>query len=215
MILLPGDHVKIFPAAKTEWDSLQHVLELQTHFRNQIPQLVNEIESVYGSLNNKKVLDLGCGPGRLPEAFKEMSFYLGIDQSKLMIEHARIRFPKYHFVHARIEDYRNPNSFDAVTCIDILQHLENPPEELLRRILVLFDAKTFLFRTYFNAQKEAIRHKKSTGEASISHPISYFVKLVNTIKKRTDCTAKFAITKAAEKQRAGAIYIICERKPIR
>jgi len=215
MILLPGDHVKIFPAAKTEWDSLQHVLELQTHFRNQIPQLVSEIESVYGSLNNKKVLDLGCGPGRLPEAFKEMSFYLGIDQSKLMIERARIRFPKRHFVCTSIEDYRNPNSFDVVTCIDILQHLENPPEELLRRILVLFDAKTFLFRTYFNAQKDIIRHRKSGGEASVSYPISYFAELVNTIKKRTDCTAKFAIAKATRAQKAGAVYIICERRPIR
>lgn len=215
MILLPGDHVKIFSAAKTEWDSEEHVLELQTHFRNQIPQLVSEIKSVYGNLNNKKVLDLGCGPGRLPEAFKEMSFYLGIDQSKLMIDRARIRFPKHHFVCTSIEDYRNPNNFDVITCIDVLQHLENPPEELLRRILVLFNAKTFLFRTYFNAQKETIRHRKSTGEASISYPISYFAKLVNTVNKRTDCTAKFAITRAAKNQRAGAIYIICERKPIR
>jgi len=214
-MLNPGDHAKIFSAAKTEWDSEEHVLELQIHFRNQIPQLVNEIESVYDSLNGKKVLDLGCGPGRLPEAFPEMSFYLGIDQSKLMIEHAKEKFPQHHFVCTSIEDYRNPNSFDVVTCIDVLQHLENSPEELLRRILVLFDAKTFLFRTYFNVQQKIIRHRKSSGEASASYPISYFVDLVATINKCTDCTAIFAIAKEAKAQKAGAIYIVCERKPIR
>lgn len=214
-MLLPSDHVKIFSAAEAEWNSEQHVLELQVHFRNQIPQLVSEIESVYGNLNSKKVLDLGCGPGRLPEAFPKMSFYLGIDQSKLMIAQARERFPQHHFLCTRIEDYRNPNTFDTVTCIDVLQHLENPPEELLRRILVLFDAKVFLFRAYFNAQKEVIKHKKSTGEASASYPISYFAEMVATINKHTDCTATFVITKAVKAQKAGAIYIICERKPIR
>ncbi len=214
MFLNPNEHTKILPAAKAEWDSEKHVLELQTHFRNQIPQLVSEIEVIYGSLNGKKVLDLGCGPGRLPEAFPEMSFYLGIDQSELMIEHAKKKFPQHNFICGRIEDYRNPNMFDVVVCIDVLQHLENPPEQLLRRILVLFDAKTFLFRAYVNAQQEIIRHRKSSGEASMSYPINYFANLMVTINKCTDCTATFAITRKARAQKAGAVYVVCERKPI-
>jgi len=215
MILEPGDHTKIFPAAQFEWDSEKHAKDLQIHFRNQIPQLVSEIESVYGSLNKKKVLDLGCGPGRLPEAFPEMSFYLGIDQSELMIRLARARFPQWHFICTRIEDYRNPNMFDVITCIDILQHLENPPEELLRRILVLFNADVFLFRTHFNTQQDIVRHSKSSGEASMSYPVGYFANLVETVNKCTDCTATFAVTKAAREQGVGAIYITCKRKPIR
>lgn len=186
-----------------------------TNQKHILAQLVSEIESVYGTLNNKKVLDLGCGIGRLLTAYPEMSFYLGIDQSETVIERAKEVFPQHHFLCAKIEDYRNPNEFDVITCIDVLQYLGNPPGELLRRILVLFDAKTFLFRTYFNAQKEVIKHRKSGGEASVSYPISYFADLVATIKKRTDCTATFAITRAAKKQRAGAIYIVCKRKPIR
>ena len=214
MLLDPGEHTKIFPGAKIAWDDEVQVQELRTYFRNQIPQLVDEITNVWESLNGKKVLDLGCGPGRLVEAFPEMRFYLGIDQSLVMINSAREKFPQHHFMCSRIEDYRNPNRFDVVTCIDVLQHLENPPEELLRRILVKFDADIFIFRTYTNALSHKLVHKKSTGDASASYPVRYFASMIDAINKNTDCMTKMSIVKIPKDQQAGVVYITCKRKPI-
>lgn len=213
MLLSPDEHTRIFPGAQIAWESETHVYELRTHFRNQIPQLVGEIEGVYGSLNGKKVLDLGCGPGRLVEAFPDMKFYLGIDQSQLMIKSARERFP-HNFVCGRIEDYRNPNRFDVCTCIDVLQHLQNPPEELLRRILVQFNADIFIFRAYVNAVGYRLVHQNSMGDSSASYPPKYYADMVAAISECTDCNIKMSIIKMPKEQQAGVVYITCTRKPI-
>jgi len=56
------------------------------------PELVKLTKQVK---NNNKILDVGCGNGRLLEAFKDKKInYLGIDNSEKLISIAKSRFPE-------------------------------------------------------------------------------------------------------------------------
>jgi SAM-dependent methyltransferase len=78
-----------------------------------------------------RVLDLGCGNGRLLEALKDKKIeYLGIDNSESLIKFASENYPGYQFI---VSNILNPNTiqdkeFDYIFCLATLQHL--PSREL-------------------------------------------------------------------------------------
>lgn len=82
--------------------------------------------------NNIKVLDLGCGSGRLYEFLKKKKVrYLGLDNSSSLLDKARQHFPEARFemgdmVHLDLPD----GSFDAVFSIASFHHI---PGRALRR----------------------------------------------------------------------------------
>ncbi len=78
-----------------------------------------------------KVLDVGCGNGRLYEIFKGKSVdYIGIDNSEELIKIAKKTFSDVDFQEADIFKIPFPdNSFDKVYCIAVLHHI---PSKQLR-----------------------------------------------------------------------------------
>jgi len=76
--------------------------------------------------DGSKVLDVGCGNGRLLEAFKDKEVkYLGVDSSEKLIELARSRFPKFQFTVGDILELgKIPEiNFNFVFCVAVLHHL--------------------------------------------------------------------------------------------
>lgn len=85
------------------------------------------------SLAGKRVVDVGCGGGILSEAMARAGArVVGIDLSPACIDVARL-----HALEGRIElDYRavsaedlareRPAHFDAVTCMELLEHVPDP-----------------------------------------------------------------------------------------
>lgn len=84
-----------------------------------------------------KVLDLGCGNGRMAEIFADSQIeYLGVDNSQELIKIAKQRFAnkswiKFEVADALTIDYQN--QFDLVLMIAVLHHL--PTKELRLRAL--------------------------------------------------------------------------------
>ena len=76
---------------------------------------------------NEKILDLGCGNGRLYELFREKTVdYYGVDFSEGLIEIARKRYPQFKFQVA--DAFNLPFSadfFDKVFNIAVLQDCIN------------------------------------------------------------------------------------------
>ncbi len=87
------------------------------------PELIKLTKNVK---NNDKILDAGCGNGRLLEAFKDKKIkYLGFDNSVELIEYAQKKYPKQKFLVNDILDLgKIPEiNFNYVYCIAVLQHI--------------------------------------------------------------------------------------------
>lgn len=82
-------------------------------------------------MDGDKVLDAGCGNGRLLEAFKDKKIrYLGIDNSAELIKMAKNNYPEREFREADILNLNNvpEKDFDHIFCLAVLQHI--PTDEL-------------------------------------------------------------------------------------
>jgi SAM-dependent methyltransferase len=85
-----------------------------------------------------RVLDLGCGNGRLYEVLKELSIdYLGVDNSPELIEFARKKWGenekrKFLVGEATNLDWREGGKYNAVFMVAALHHI--PGKEMRKRV---------------------------------------------------------------------------------
>jgi ubiquinone/menaquinone biosynthesis C-methylase UbiE len=82
-----------------------------------------------------KILDLGCGNGRLLELFKGLDIdYVGVDGSEKLIEIAKKKYLQAKFQKANVLNLPfKDNYFDKVFCIAVFHHI--PSQELRIRFL--------------------------------------------------------------------------------
>ena len=76
--------------------------------------------------NGDKILDAGCGNGRLLKAFAGKGIeYLGVDDSKELINIAREQYPEQRFYQGNILELGKISEaeFDFVFCVAVLHHL--------------------------------------------------------------------------------------------
>jgi SAM-dependent methyltransferase len=123
---------------------------------------------------NAKVLDLGCGNGRLLTFIKKhgCKSYLGVDQSVALLEHARELHPEYEFKEMDISEMKLlKGDFDALFAIASFHHI---PPELQLSALKQWKAKmkpgSYLFMTNWN-----MFQKRFFWSAVVSH-LSFFSK---------------------------------------
>jgi ubiquinone/menaquinone biosynthesis C-methylase UbiE len=85
--------------------------------------------------SGNRILDVGCGNGKLLEFLPANIDYLGIDSSKKMIEISASRFPGKKFKTADILELQklNETDFDEIFCIAVIHHL--PGQDLRIRAL--------------------------------------------------------------------------------
>ena len=81
------------------------------------------------SLNGLSILDVGCGGGILCEPLSRLGAKVtGIDSNKKAIkvakEHAKIKNLKINYINTELSEVEK-SSFDIVTCMEVLEHVEN------------------------------------------------------------------------------------------
>lgn len=85
------------------------------HWSNEQTQSMRfEILNKIADLNNKQILDLGCGLGDLYKFFikKEIEVdYTGIDIVPAFIDQARVRFPDAHFILSNAETLKEEHDY--------------------------------------------------------------------------------------------------------
>jgi 2-polyprenyl-3-methyl-5-hydroxy-6-metoxy-1,4-benzoquinol methylase len=95
-----------------------------------------------GEYEQPRVLDVGCGSGRIAEFVLEAgaSHYVGIDFSEPMIEMARLRLQRYgDRAELRIEDFLEASldgEFDVILALGLFDYLPNA-EQFSRRMFEL------------------------------------------------------------------------------
>ncbi|MFA5644173.1 MAG: methyltransferase domain-containing protein [Patescibacteria group bacterium] len=91
--------------------------------------LHSEVLEILKSLEatKQKILDLGCGNGRLLEFLPDNIDYLGVDNSKKLLDLARQKYKKngVRFVYKNILnlDQLEENNFNLVFCLAVFHHL--------------------------------------------------------------------------------------------
>jgi len=105
--------------------------------------IMTEKARVYITLSD--VLDLGCGTGLITQVLP--GNVTGVDISPWKVERARLHCPHTTLVVGDVEDLKPlfaDNSFDAVVCTDVLEHLEKPDRAVSEAWRVLKPKGTFI-----------------------------------------------------------------------
>lgn len=96
------------------------------------PLRLDYIDRIVG-LNGKRVLDVGCGGGILSESMsKRGAEVLGIDLGEKALKVAQLHKLEtgakvdYRLVAVETLAEEQPESFDAVTCMELLEHVPDP-----------------------------------------------------------------------------------------
>jgi 2-polyprenyl-6-hydroxyphenyl methylase/3-demethylubiquinone-9 3-methyltransferase len=98
------------------------------------PLRLGHIERLAGGLAGKRVLDVGCGGGLLAEAMAERGAEVtGIDLGDRPLAVARLhllesgRQVEYRKLSAEQLAVEQPGHYDVVTCMEMLEHVPDPP----------------------------------------------------------------------------------------
>ncbi len=83
---------------------------------------------------NENLLDIGCDTGEFCYLLKEKyhSCPRGIDINVQSIEVAKARYPDIIFENKALNDLEGEEKYDAITMIEVFEHLSDPREALLK-----------------------------------------------------------------------------------
>ncbi len=97
------------------------------------PLRVSYIEQQAGQLEGRKILDIGCGGGILAEALASRGAEVtGIDLAEMSLKVAKLHLHEssldidYQMVSAEEFAATHANSFDLITCLEMLEHVPDP-----------------------------------------------------------------------------------------
>ncbi len=122
-----------------------------------IEKLVNPVASIH----ELKLLDIGCGSGRLSEIQKNIAgcTYTGIDLSNELLELGRKQYPDVNFIHgSMLELPFKDNSFDFITAIASLQHIPSRQYQIqaLQEMARVAKTSATLFMTNWNLYQDVM-----------------------------------------------------------
>ena len=129
----PAELAKFSALAHRWWDPTSEFRPL--HEIN--PLRLAHIERLASGLEGKRVLDVGCGGGILAEAMAARgAIVTGIDLADKPLKVAMLHRMEtgsavdYRLVSAEDLARESPESFDLVTCMEMLEHVPDPPSTI-------------------------------------------------------------------------------------
>jgi malonyl-CoA O-methyltransferase len=154
---------------------------------NPVKNLSDElVEKMLPSLNGKRMLDAGCGPGKFCKyaAEQKAANIVGVDLSPAMIEEARKHCPSGDFRISDLSAISFPkDNFDVIICALSLGHLEQLKPALQKLVdtldhggsLIITDFHPFLTLTQ---AKRTFRDPATGKQAEVRHYLHLFEEYV-------------------------------------
>jgi 2-polyprenyl-6-hydroxyphenyl methylase/3-demethylubiquinone-9 3-methyltransferase len=126
----PSELAKFSALAHRWWDPTSEFRPL--HEIN--PLRLAHIEKLAGGLEGKRIVDVGCGGGILAEAMAAKGAKVtGIDLADKPLKVAMLHRIEsgsgvdYRLISAEVFAEESPGAFDIVTCMEMLEHVPEPP----------------------------------------------------------------------------------------
>jgi 2-polyprenyl-3-methyl-5-hydroxy-6-metoxy-1,4-benzoquinol methylase len=119
---------------------------------------------------NNKILDFGCGNGRLIELIKNKKVtYLGIDVCQKFIKIARKKYPQHKFELIKLNtdfSLKHKEEFDSIFCIGVFHHFpkEQSRKIILQRLKKSLKPNGFLIMTVWDLDR--LKYKKYLPESN-------------------------------------------------
>ncbi len=115
-------------------------------------------------LQDKRVLDVGCGGGILSESMAQRgAIVTGIDLGEKALNVAKLHslesgvFVDYQKVSAEALAEATPDSYDVVTCLEMLEHVPNPAS-IIRACATLVKPGGYVFFSTIHRSPKAYLH---------------------------------------------------------
>ncbi len=126
------------------------LLRAESKIRN--PWVLEKLKFIFGAQTNLRILDVGCGGGFLSNYLSSHGYRVsGIDLSEESLKVAE-KYDQTQKVDYRIADAQNlpfsDASFDVITAMDFLEHVENPAQIIKEISRVLKPGGIFFFHTF-------------------------------------------------------------------
>jgi dolichyl-phosphate beta-glucosyltransferase len=123
-------------------------------------------------ISSPSILDIGCGTGGNLQEFAKLGNSFGLDASMQAVEFCKKRGLK-NVIECSAEKiaYRD-NTFDVITCLDVLEHLPDPVEALREMKRVLKDSGKIIitvpaFRILWSQHDDALGHLRRYERESL------------------------------------------------
>jgi len=113
-------------------------------------------------INEKKLLDVGCGGGVLSESMAENGATVtGIDLAEESLEVAKLHLYESHhkikYTNQSVENFaqNNKNSFDVIVCMELLEHVPDP-QSIINACSTILKPGGWLFLSTLNRTPESM-----------------------------------------------------------
>ena len=125
------------------------------------------------NINDKRVLDIGCGGGILAEQLhKQGAVVTGIDSSSKSItiarQHAEEQNYDIKYINKSIFDITDSDTFDFIVCFEMIEHIDKP-NELIKKINELSADKSGLFLSTINRNLKSFVLAKIIAEYILNY----------------------------------------------
>jgi len=121
----------------------QYLVTERLEFYSNVVALLQEKKM---DLNNKSVVDVGCGTGHLllyiSKIFSHANLY-GLEYVDSALNIARKNVPSANFMHYDVYNELN-QKFDFVFCTEVLEHLTHPTKGIINLVKMLYPGGVLL-----------------------------------------------------------------------
>ncbi len=163
--IYPDEQSKFNTLASKWWDMDGELRTLHDINPTRLGYIEDHIDLI-----DKQILDVGCGGGLLTEALASRGgLVTGIDISKDLLQvaddHAKQANLNIKYTCATVEGFcfDNHNTFDIITCMELLEHVPDP-EAIIDACKHLIKPGGFLFLSTINRNLKAYLQTKIVAE---------------------------------------------------